>query len=214
MKFFAIAAAALLSTTVAQAADLAVKAPVAAAPVAPMWQGFYIGAMGGYASETGGGQKGPLAGGTIGLQGQWGNIVAGLEADAAWADVKDSATLLGAVSATSRIRDTGTVRGRLGVAFDQVLLYGTAGYAWAQNRVDINIAVPPFTLGLSDTQFHSGWTAGGGVEVMFAPRWSVKAEYLYRSFSGKTYFAATIPGGIPTGTLQVHSAQVGVNFHF
>ena len=31
-------------------------------------------------------------------------------------------------------------------------------------------------------QIHSGWTVGAGVEVMFAPKWSVKAEYLYRSF--------------------------------
>ena len=28
----------------------------------------------------------------------------------------------------------GTVRGRIGYAFDQVLVYGTGGYAWADNR--------------------------------------------------------------------------------
>ena len=29
----------------------------------------------------------------------------------------------------------GTVRGRLGYAFYYVLLYGTGGYAWADNRI-------------------------------------------------------------------------------
>ena len=62
----------------------------------------------------------------------------------------------------------------------------------------------PFVVGI----------AGAGVEVMFAPKWSVKAEYLYRSLSGQTYFGDVIPGGIPTGTLNVNSGQVGVNYHF
>ena len=43
---------------------------------------------------------------------------------------------------------------------------------------------------------------------MFAPKWSVKAEYLYRSLSSQNYFT------IPTGTLNLNSVQVGVNYHF
>ena len=49
---------------------------------------------------------------------------------------------------------------------------------------------------------------------MFAPKWSVKAEYLYRSFEGETYFAGIVPGGVPSGTLNLNSVQVGVNYHF
>jgi outer membrane immunogenic protein len=54
----------------------------------------------------------------------------------------------------------------------------------------------------------NGWTAGAGVEVMFAPKWSVKAEYLYRSFSGQNFL------GVPSGNLNMNSVQVGVNYHF
>ena len=92
----------------------------------------------------------------------------------------------------------------------QVLLYGTGGYAWADNRLT------PSVLGVSvsDSQFHSGWTVGAGVEVMFAPKWSVKAEYLYRSFEGETYFAGVVAGGVASGTLNLNSVQVGVNYHF
>jgi outer membrane immunogenic protein len=49
---------------------------------------------------------------------------------------------------------------------------------------------------------------------MFAPKWSLKGEYLYHSFQSKNYFVALVPPGIPSGTLNLHSVQVGVNFHF
>ena len=54
----------------------------------------------------------------------------------------------------------GTVRGRVGYAFDQVLVYGTAGYAWADNRITLSA----LNVSISDSQIHSGWTAGAGVE--------------------------------------------------
>ena len=105
----------------------------------------------------------------------------------------------------------GTVRGRVGYAFDQVLIYGTGGYAWADNRMTATL----LGVSASDSNFHSGWTVGAGVEVMFAPKWSVKAEYLYRSFQGETYnFPGVIVGGVATGTLNLNSVQVGVNYHF
>jgi outer membrane immunogenic protein len=189
------------------AADLAAR-PYTKAPAAAIainnWTGFYLGAMGGYAQENSdglGSLSGGFAGGTVGYNWQMGNVVLGIEADAAWADV---GATVGVVE--SRIRDMGTVRGRVGYAFDQVLVYGTGGYAWADNRLSI--------AGLSDSKVHSGWTLGAGVEVMFAPKWSVKAEYLYRSFEGETYFA-----GIPAlrgnpGSINLNSVQVGVNYHF
>src|SRR4030095_5703184 len=110
-----------------------------------------------------------------------GKRVLGIEADAAWADV--GATFF---PLEARIRAMGTVRGRVGYAFDQVLIYGTGGYAWADNR---------FTFAaFSDSKVHSGWTVGAGVEVMFAPKWSVKADYLYPHVDTRTYFPRVIPG--------------------
>ena len=113
----------------------------------------------------------------------------GVEADAAWADVGATAGIPGLASVRRQDSPMGTVRGRVGYAFDQVLIYGTGGYAWADNRLTATL----LSLSVSDSQFHSGWTVGAGVEVMFAPKWSVKAEYLYRSFQGETYFAGIVP---------------------
>jgi outer membrane immunogenic protein len=218
MKRLLLASAGLLALTAfapAVAADLAArpytKAPPAAAAVYN-WTGFYVGGFGGYAWEnasTDPKMKGGFGGGTIGYNWQTSNIVLGLEADAGGADINASMTapVLGIpVTLGSRTDALGTVRGRVGVAFDRVLLYATGGYAWIHNKMSVT------TLGLtvSDDKFHSGWTVGAGVEAFFAPQWSVKGEYLYRSLSGENYFAANIP----SGTLNLHSVQVGVNYHF
>ena len=203
-----------LGVAPALAADLPARAYTKAPAVAPLpaWTGFYIGAMGGWGKENAdnGAMSGGFAGGTLGYNWQTGPVVFGVEADAAWADIKASAGIPGFVTASDKIQDMGTVRGRIGYAFDQVLVYGTGGYAWADTKLGLNVLGVSF----SDSKVLSGWTAGAGIEAMFAPHWSVKGEYLYRSFSGQTFFSNVLAGGVSTGTLNVNSFQVGVNYHF
>lgn len=205
-----------LSVAPALAADLPArtysKAPAAAAPVTN-WTGLYVGAMGGYGKEDASfaPMSGGFGGGTLGYNWQVGTMVYGIEADAAWSGMSSTIGAPGLLTATAKIRDMGTVRGRIGVAFDQILLYGTGGYAWADTQLSAT-ALNAFTI--SDSQVMSGWTAGAGIEAMFAPHWSAKVEYLYRSFGSQTFFANLIPPGITSGTLNMNSVQVGVNYHF
>ncbi len=97
----------------------------------------------------------------------------------------------------------GTVRGRAGWLFTPTLLvYGTAGFAYGG------------VSAWNQTNIRTGWTAGGGVEWMFAPRWSAKVEYLYADLQS---------GGI-TGTFgynygyhfhpELNIVRAGVNYHF
>jgi len=221
MKKIAFATAAtLLLTGAASAADLAAR-PYTKAP-APMvsvynWTGFYLGIVGGGAWEASSGDpkmQGGFVGGTAGYNWQTGNVVFGVEADGACADVNASVTGATVVpgfgvvtaSALTKTDAMGTVRGRIGWAVNNVLLYGTGGYAWIDNKITLS------ALGVtaSDSKFHSGWTVGAGVEAYFAPQWSVKGEYLYRSLGGETYFS----GALATNTLNFHTVQVGVNYHF
>jgi outer membrane immunogenic protein len=194
----------------AYAADLPAppSAPYTKAPaiVSPLtnWSGFYIGAMGGYGKENSSDQfaiKGGFGGGTVGYNWQYSQFVFGIEGDGAFADINNSVTQIfpgvGAITTSAKVDALGTVRGRFGVAFDQILLYGTAP-----------------GVALSDSKTMTGWTAGAGVEWMFLPHWSVKGEYLYRSFGGQTFFATQLPPGIPTGKLNINSGQVGINYHF
>lgn len=97
----------------------------------------------------------------------------------------------------------GTVRGRAGWLFTPTLLvYGTAGFAYGGVQA------------WNQTNIRSGWTAGGGLEWMFAPNWSAKVEYLYADLQS---------GGI-TGTFgynygyhfhpEINIVRAGVNYHF
>ena len=217
MKKIFLASACLLALTgAASAADLAArpytKAPVAVASVYN-WTGFYLGLVGGGAWEnasTDPKMKGGFVGGTAGYNWQTGNVVFGVEADAAWADVSASASTtfpaFGVVTASSKTDALGTVRGRLGYAVNNVLFYGTGGYAWIDNK----LSVSALGVSVSDTKFHSGWTVGAGVEAFIAPQWSIKGEYLYRSLGSENYFGGTVP----SGTLNLHTVQFGVNYHF
>ncbi|GEP03565.1 outer membrane protein [Methylobacterium oxalidis] len=54
----------------------------------------------------------------------------------------------------------GTVRGRIGYAFDRVLFYGTGGFAYASGDSRLN----QFANVARGDDFLTGWTVGGGVE--------------------------------------------------
>ncbi|QAU46946.1 outer membrane protein [Bradyrhizobium guangzhouense] len=216
MKKVLLASAALIALTgAASAADLAArpytKAPVAMASVYN-WTGFYLGLMGGGAWEDANSPRmqGGFVGGTAGYNWQTGNVVFGVEADGAWADVSASAAAtvpgFGVVTANSKTDALGTVRGRIGYAVNNVLFYGTGGYAWIDNKISLSA----LGVSISDSKFHSGWTVGAGVEAFIAPQWSIKGEYLYRSLGSENYFG----GNLPSGTLNLHTVQFGVNYHF
>lgn len=228
MKKLLLASALLISLpAVASAADLA-SAPYTKAPMAMdpgiNWSGFYIGAMGGYGQSdrvrtTVGGVtftgtsndiNGGFGGGTIGYNWQSGPLVFGLEADAAGADLSDSATALG-VTVTERIDAFGSATGRIGYAAGAALFYAKGGYAWADNTISASV-VGAGTV-FSESHIHSGWTLGGGIEYMFVRGWSGKLEYMYADYGNQTYLGAFVPGGIGFGA-TVHTVKAGVNYHF
>jgi outer membrane immunogenic protein len=221
MKRLLLAGAAILSAaTAASAADLRARpytkgpAPAVVSP-AYNWSGFYIGAMGGYGSETDAGSGG-FGGGTIGYNWQFpgSQFVFGIEVDAAGASIKDSLTLDdgGGIVATEelKINSFGSVTGRAGFALDAALIYAKGGFAWA-NRKD-SVSIPALGVAFSDSQTHTGFTIGGGLEYLFTPNWSAKGEYMYTSLGGKTY---NLGGDLfDSGNIDLHTFKVGVNYHF
>ena len=217
MKRLLLAGVALSVATAASAADMQArpysKAPPAAVVAAYNWTGFYIGAMGGGGWESGAGSGG-FGGGTVGYNWQLpgSQFVFGVEVDAAGASIKDSFTedvgggLL--VTQETKINTFGSVTGRAGFAIDAALLYAKGGYAWANRKWSISDGGTTF----SDSQSHSGYTIGGGLEYMFAPNWSAKGEYMFTSLGGETYNFGGFP--LDSGTIDFHTIKVGVNYHF
>jgi outer membrane immunogenic protein len=169
-------------------------------------------------------------GGQIGFNYQFlTNWVAGIEADIDAAHITSStfACFTGATTTVCGTRDTdvkdfGTVRGRLGYAFNNVLLYGMGGWAWGHgnNTTQITCVGPgcpgtsvlptspaPASVDVNPT----GWAAGGGVEWAFLSNWTLRAEYLHLQFDGITE-DRTIPGTVRPVVITSHvSSNLGVD---
>ena len=218
MNRLLLAAALLSVATAASAADMQArpytKAPPPMVSPAYNWSGFYIGAMGGYGWGSGDSDaSGGFGGGTVGYNWQFPGspFVFGIEVDAAGASFKDSITEdFGGILFTTenKINAFGSVTGRAGFAMDAALIYAKGGYAWANNEASISVLGQTF----SDSQTHSGYTVGGGLEYLFTPSWSAKAEYMYTSLGGETY--NLLGGPLDSSNLEFHTIKVGVNYHF
>ena len=220
MKRLLLAGVALSVATAASAADMQArpytKAPPAVVSPAYNWSGFYIGAMGGFGWGSGDNEgTGGFGGGTIGYNWQFpgSQFVFGVEVDAAGASIKDSFTEdQGGILVTqeSKINSFGSVTGRAGFAMDAALIYAKGGYAWANHKA--TISAPALGITSSDSQTHTGYTIGGGLEYLFTPSWSAKAEYMYTSLGGETYNLLGAP--LNSSNLDFHTIKVGVNYHF
>ena len=86
----------------------------------------------------------------------------------------------------------GTVRGRGGYAFNNILFYGTGGLAFGELRAE--------TFGLSETHTNAGWTVGVGAEVGFTQNWSAKVEYLYVDLASSNFAVTGASHGYSFGT--------------
>jgi len=95
----------------------------------------------------------------------------------------------------------GTVRGRAGWAFNNILFYGTAGLAFGELRGE--------TFGLSETHTNAGWTAGLGAEFGFAPNWSTRLEFLFVDLNDNNFTITGVQNGYHFGLLRA-----GVNYRF
>ncbi len=212
-----IASAALYGAPVL-ASDMPMRAPPYRAFVpAPLfnWTGFYVGGNVGYGWASTGvtglsgssNLNGFLGGGQIGYNWQGASpLVFGFEADFQGTGQNRRDTLLG-FGVKQELPWFGTVRGRVGYAFDQAMIYATGGLAYINYKMTVS------GLGgtaSSDTS-KAGWTVGAGIEWMFAPKWSTKLEYLYLD-TGNT--SATLFGVPFTGRAKDNIVRVGMNYHF
>ena len=184
----------------ALAADLAprtyTKAPAYMPAPIYSWAGFYIGLNGGGGSshncwdvtsvvgvprEGCHNATGGMAGGQIGYRWQASNWVFGLEAQGDWANFKGSnlsapAALTSAITNTTKIDAIGLFTGQVGYAWNNVLWYAKGGAALTHDKYTGSITATGAAFDqASETRW--GGAVGTGVEVGFAPGWSVAVEY-------------------------------------
>ncbi|HLH12411.1 MAG TPA: outer membrane protein [Methylovirgula sp.] len=210
------------------------KGPPMFAPPPPAftWTGPYIGGQVGYQWGTSDpfftsklapgtiltgnnySNQGVVGGGHIGFNYQVSQFVFGFEADAEGTSYKGSGVqfVCGPTCVSStRINAEGSVRGRLGWAWDRILFYGTGGAAFASIR---NTFSDPFGLDLH-TFSRAGWTVGGGAEYAIDPNWSVRIEYRYTDYGQAMSFPLTnTTGGLVTEHLHERDNRVEAGFSY
>ncbi len=223
-KQFLLASAGAIA--IAGSAFAAEPAPIPPPPPPFTWSGVYLGGQIGYAwgkdnvswsgtandldlagGKFGEGPQGVIGGAHLGWNIQpnhW--FVFGIEASVDGAGLNKSVVVpmadfaqdtFGSLTASAKAGVQGSVRGRLGIAFDRLLLYGTGGVAVTSYNTSYYDTTGFFTgfPGTNDTisVTRAGFTAGGGIEYAITDNWSVRAEYRYSNFGHVTDYPFSNP---------------------
>jgi outer membrane immunogenic protein len=235
MKKLLLSATALVALTgMVSAADLpSRRAPAPMVAAVPMftWTGFYVGAQVGYAwgeyearfsdvdlGEFGGDldADGFIGGAHAGFNFQTGSLVFGVEGDIEATGFEaehhyDNLFELGDRAGHKvQVDFQGSIRGRIGFAFDRALIYATGGLAFANFNHEFSYRD---SLGFStyDTD-HTEWgyTLGAGVEYAFTNHLTARVEYRYTNFEEGVSFDGTSADV----DLDQHAIRAGVSFKF
>lgn len=164
------------------------------------WGGAYAGLNLGYewgsVTNSSVSPSGMAGGGQVGYNWQNGQFVFGVETDLQFSGADDT-------FAPFKFSNPwfGTLRGRAGAAFNNVLLYATLGLAYGSLEAQIP--------GLDETRTEGGWAGGFGAEYGFNPNWSARVEYLYVDLASRGF---TITG--TDNALHANMLRFGVNYHF
>ncbi|MEZ5787201.1 MAG: outer membrane beta-barrel protein [Xanthobacteraceae bacterium] len=230
----------------ASAADLAVRPAPVYAPVFN-WSGCYIGGYVGGAwtaenakvYDVNGYNLFPadywsydndssfIGGGTVGCNWQpvGSPFVFGIEGEVGYVNLEGTGydpfagvAPANTIYSTTKIGDWyGMITGRLGYAWDRVLVYVKGGAAFL--TVDTAVYDPGF-IAAAGSEDVSTWTVGGGLEYAFDWNWSLKAEYMFIGLDNYNACGFGV-GGFGAGTYcwnhdieGIHTAKIGLNYRF
>jgi outer membrane immunogenic protein len=143
--------------------------------------------------------------------------------------------LIGNVNANVNHNIEGSIRGRVGYAWDRVLIYATGGVAFGGFNGNVSGNFPggiylnypvvtafgPFGGSTSASTTRVGWTVGGGLEYAVTNNWSIRAEYRYTDFGHSTIYATSFyspvlgaSGAYFNRNFTENRVQVGFSYKF
>lgn len=225
-------------TTASFAADLPSRStpPMAPAPTLSQmtFAGFYVGISGGWGqaefkdkgSSTTHRGNGGLLGVTAGYNYVLNNrFVLGLEGDVSWMNARKKSTdassgpgfsYLGTGQAEQTL--FATIRPRVGYTFGNWMPYLTGGLAIADTKLKYSDAfyvgtTRTYSASDSVSKTRTGWTIGGGVEVLLTQNLSAKVEYLYADYGSARYRWSD---GSTTDKISLKNniVRAGLNYRF
>jgi len=241
-KFLAATAVLMAASASALAADLPSRRPPPVYAPIPVftWTGFYVGGDIGYTWGTDthtlpsgavsqSTPQGEIGGLHVGYNYQINQFVVGLEGDVDGLNFSNSNTLTSGNASfyeSTRIPVEGSIRGRLGYAWDHLLFFATGGAAFGdiQHQYAVTapaqgqfVNAPPLVTTYDPNNPYSstrvGWTVGGGVEYALSNNWSVRGEYRYTDFGRSSDYLASIGQTITNHVIE-HRVTVGFSYKF
>ena len=243
-KILLASAAAITLSTGAFAADLPGRAPaIAPAPVfvAMNWTGFYVGAQVGWSEGRDRlsavapaiivpnvatlRSSGVIGGVYAGYNWQFNSLVVGLEADInpnSYGRTINALSNFNPFPAGVSIRSSSTFEGglvgKVGVAFDNALLYVLGGVSFADFSTRYVGVAAPQSNTFNNTRV--GWTIGAGAAYKFSPNWSARIEYRYSDFGSSThavpgeFLSSTFAGDSFRNRYSSQRVMVGLTYQF
>jgi outer membrane immunogenic protein len=161
-----------------------------------------------------------------------GPLVIGIQGEYNFAGITGNATSVPLNFLSTSIRQFGSADGRLGIAFDRLLIYAIGGFAYADIRSQILCGqfqcggFPLSPLGPVIRDFAAnryGFDVGGGLEYNFWGNWTARAEYRYYNWGSRGFedagfanrfnpFAIALPNHRSHEIL--HTGRVGLTYKF
>jgi outer membrane protein OmpA-like peptidoglycan-associated protein len=191
------------------------------------WNGFEAGIQGGYGWGTSKGflsspsglsghynfgTSGGMGGGHLGYDWElppgW---VLGIEGDLEGGSIggRNRNHVLDISQGTSMDFDS-SIRGRVGWAFGQTMLYGTGGIAFGDVTTHYNDPIGFRIAGQESTRV--GWTIGAGLAYAFTPNWETNVEYRYTNLGN-----SSIPVPVDVGNnnnFRYNMIRIGLTYRF
>ncbi len=213
-------------------------------PPAFSWTGFYVGGNAGYGIDhvsypyvlVEGGtfvddrssltESGPALGGQVGFNYQLSglplvgdHLVVGTEVFGEWSGINGSSTfssVLGPAAFGTRIESYGGIIGRVGYAFDRLLVYVDGGVPYGVTKSYYSVG--PYSGSSTVARFQLGRqnVVGAGLEYALTDNWSVRLDYLYTYVAAKWVEFDPAPG-VSFGYLSrtsFHSLRLGFDYRF
>jgi outer membrane immunogenic protein len=241
-----------LTGPVGLAADLgAPPPPPPYLPPPPLftWTGIYVGGQVGYAwgagnfngsgfdpltgafvvNNLGSRPNGVIGGAHLGYHYQFNQFVLGVEGSVDGTSLSNTAVLALPVAfggSTLTARSTadvqGSIRGKAGIAWDRVMIYGTGGVAFGGFNNHLTLIapafIPPFFATADIAHTRTGWTAGGGLEFAVTNNWWIYGEYRFSDFGTiRNGALSNVPAGVffnSSRRLQENQVQGGFSYKF
>ncbi|MGH6837858.1 MAG: outer membrane protein [Methylocella sp.] len=206
------------------------------------WTGIYIGGQVGYAwgsgannfsgflpdgtfisTSAGGTPSGVIGGANVGFNYQINQWVLGLEGTVDGTSLSNTAVVGfpdgSSVSAHTTADVEGSIRGRLGIAWDRALIYATGGVAFGGFNTDVAVSDPIDGIFVNGSRSNTrvGWTVGGGIQYAVTNNWSIRAEYRFSDFGTIREGLVGLPAGASFNEgrrIQQNQVQVGFDYKF